>query len=155
MKKTPIWMAMGLVAALGSTSVMAQPPCGDGEGRGAHHGRRGHMKKRFAFMKEKLQEMKTELALSDAQAARIETAIERAKEKAKALRDGKRSPEKFEKMMMIRWGLEDEIHATLNAEQKESLRLLKREWKLEHVKKRFEHRNEKKERRQKRRHHSR
>ncbi len=89
-------------------------------------------------MEEHLAEMTQRLDLNDAQEASIRAIMERAQAQRQEVRDMPRGKEKFTAMKELRFATEDQIYANLSCEQREDLRLLKREHKVERMEQRFE-----------------
>ncbi len=89
-------------------------------------------------MEEHLTEMTQRLELDPAQEASIRAIVERAQTQREEMKDMPRSKEKFVAMKELRFATEDQIYANLSCEQREELRLLKREHKVERMEQRFE-----------------
>ncbi|MGB5284452.1 MAG: hypothetical protein WCB63_07290 [Polyangiales bacterium] len=89
-------------------------------------------------MEEHLAEMTERLELDPAQEASIRAIVERAQTQREEIKDMPRSKEKFVAMKELRFATEDQIYANLSCEQREELRLLKREHKVERMEQRFE-----------------
>jgi Spy/CpxP family protein refolding chaperone len=89
-------------------------------------------------MEEHLTEMTQRLELDPAQEASIRAIVERAQTQREEIKDMPRSKEKFVAMKELRFATEDQIYANLSCEQREELRLLKREHKVERMEQRFE-----------------
>ena len=84
---------------------------------------------------EHLTEMTERLDLDPAQEASIRSIMERAQAQ---LNDMPRGKEKVTAMKELRFATEDQIYANLSCEQREELRLLKREHRVERMEQRFE-----------------
>lgn len=89
-------------------------------------------------MEEHLTEMTQRLELDPAQEASIRAIVERAQTQREQIKDMPRGKEKFVAMKELRFATEDQIYANLSCEQREELRLLKREHKVERMEQRFE-----------------
>ena len=89
-------------------------------------------------MEEHLTEMTQRLELDPAQEASIRAIVERAQTQREEIKDMPRSKEKFVAMKELRFATEDQIYANLSCEQREELRLLKREHKVARMEQRFE-----------------
>jgi hypothetical protein len=72
------------------------------------------------------------------QEANIRAIVEQAQTQRQELKDTPRSKEKFMAVRDLRFATEDQIYANLSCEQREELRLLKREHKVERMEQRFE-----------------
>jgi Spy/CpxP family protein refolding chaperone len=84
-------------------------------------------------MEEHLTEMTERLSLSTAQEAQIRTIMEQARSRAQEIKEMPRGPEKFTAFRDLRFATEDQIYANLSCDQREQLRLLKREHKAERM----------------------
>ncbi|MGB3049735.1 MAG: hypothetical protein WBB42_01965 [Polyangiales bacterium] len=89
-------------------------------------------------MEEHLTEMTQRLDLSTEQEANIRAIMEQAQTQRADIKDMPRGKEKFTAMKDLRFATEDQIYANLTCEQREDLRLLKREHKVERMEQRFE-----------------
>ena len=100
------------------------------------HGKGGH------FTPEKMEahlaEMTERLDLSPAQEQQIRTIMEHAKAQGDEIKEMPRGKEKFLAMKDLRFATEDQIYANLSCEQREELRLLKREHTAERMEQRFQ-----------------
>ena len=105
-------------------------------GHGGPHGRGGPWSPEK--MEEHLTEMTERLDLSPVQEANIRAIVEQAQTQRQEIKDMPRSKEKFVAMRDLRFATEDQIYANLSCEQREGLRLLKREHKVERMEQRFE-----------------
>lgn len=92
-------------------------------------------------MEERLTEMTERLDLSAAQEQQIRTIMEQAATQAQEVKEMPRGKEKFLAMKEIHFTTEDQVYANLSCEQREDLRLLKREHKMERMQQRMEHRH--------------
>jgi Spy/CpxP family protein refolding chaperone len=129
-----------LAALLGGVTAIALTVGGvalaHGGPHGGPHGERGPWSPEK--MEEHLAEMTQRLDLNDAQEASIRAIMERAQAQRQEVRDMPRGEEKFTAMKELRFATEDQIYANLSCEQREDLRLLKREHKVERMEQRFE-----------------
>jgi Spy/CpxP family protein refolding chaperone len=89
-------------------------------------------------MEEHLTEMTQRLDLNAEQEANIRAILEQAATQAQAVKEMPRSKEKFIAMRDLHFATEDQIYANLTCAQREALRLLKREHKVERMDERFE-----------------
>ena len=90
-------------------------------------------------MEERLAEMTQRLDLSTEQQANIRTIMEQAATQGQAVKEMPRSKEKFVAMRDLHFATEDQIYANLTCAQRDELRLLKREHKVERMEERFQH----------------
>jgi Spy/CpxP family protein refolding chaperone len=104
----------------------------------AHGGPYGKGGPTGAQMDALLEEMVERLDLSAAQERRIRTIAEDAKTEAQQIRQMPSGKEKLLAFRDLHFATEDRIHANLTCEQREELRLLKREHKAERMEQRFE-----------------
>lgn len=108
----------------------------------AHGGPNGPQGKGGHFTPEKMEahlaEMTERLDLSPTQEQQIRTIMEQAKAQGDEIKDMPRGKEKFLAMKDLRFTTEDQIYANLSCEQREELRLLKREHKAERMEQRFQ-----------------
>ncbi|MGB8328657.1 MAG: hypothetical protein WCE62_00920 [Polyangiales bacterium] len=88
-------------------------------------------------MEEHLTEMTQRLDLSPEQQANIRTIMEQAATQGQAVKEMPRSKEKFVAMRDLHFATEDQIYANLTCAQRDELRLLKREHKVERMEERF------------------
>lgn len=88
-------------------------------------------------MEEHLTEMTRRLDLSTEQEANIRTIVQQAATQGEAVKEMPRSKEKFVAMRDLHFATEDQIYANLTCAQREELRLLKREHKVERMEERF------------------
>jgi Spy/CpxP family protein refolding chaperone len=103
---------------------------------GGHHGPWSAEK-----MEEHLTEMTQRLGLSAEQEAGIRAIVQKAQAQRQEIKEMPRGKEKFVAMRDLRFATEDQIYANLNCEQREELRLLKREHKVERMEERHERRH--------------
>ena len=89
-------------------------------------------------MEEHLAEMSERLDLSPEQEEQVRTIMEQARTQAEEIKEMPRSIEKFTAMKDLHFATEDQIYANLSCEQREELRLLKREHRVERMQQRFE-----------------
>ena len=99
------------------------------------HGKGGHWTPEK--MEAHLSEMAERLDLSPAQEGQIRVIMEDAQARREQIEDMPRSKKKFLAMRDLRFATEDQIHANLSCEQREALRLLKREHKVARMEQRF------------------
>jgi Spy/CpxP family protein refolding chaperone len=88
-------------------------------------------------MEEHLTEMTQRLDLSAEQEASIRSTMERALTQGEEIKEMPRSKEKFVAMRDLHFATEDQIYANLTCAQREELRLLQREHKVERMEERF------------------
>jgi Spy/CpxP family protein refolding chaperone len=129
-----------VAALLGGVTAIALTVGGvafaHGGPHGGPHGERGPWSPEK--MEEHLTEMTQRLDLNDAQEASIRAIMEGAQAQRQEIRDMPRGKEQFTAMKDLRFATEDQIYANLSCEQREGLRLLKREHKVERMEERFE-----------------
>jgi Spy/CpxP family protein refolding chaperone len=125
-----------VAALLGGVTAIALTVGGVAFAHGGPHGKGGPWSPEK--MEEHLAEMTQRLNLNDAQEASIRAIMERAQAQHQELQDMPRGKEKFTAMKELRFATEDQIYANLSCEQREDLRLLKREHKVERMERRFE-----------------
>ena len=89
-------------------------------------------------MEEHLTEMTDRLGLSAEQEANVRAIMTEAQAQRAELKDMPRSKEKLIAMRDLRFATEDQIYANLTCAQRDELRLLKREHKVERMERRFE-----------------
>ena len=92
-------------------------------------------------MEEHLTEMTQKLELNAEQEANIRAIMEQAATQGQEIKEMPRGKEKFVAMKDLRFATEDQIYANLTCAQREELRLLKREHKVERMEERFERRH--------------
>lgn len=129
-----------IVAALfGALSALLLTAGGVALAHGGPHGPHGRGGPFDAEkMEERLAEMTERLDLSPAQEQQIRTIMEQAVTEAQEIKEMPRGKEKFLAMKEIRFATEDQIYANLSCEQRDELRLLKREHKAERMEQRIE-----------------
>ena len=125
-----------VAALLGGVTAIALTVGGVAFAHGGPHGKGGPWSPEK--MEEHLAEMTQRLDLDDAQEASIRAIMKLAQAQREELRDMPRGKEKFTVMKELRFATEDQIYANLSCEQREDLRLLKREHKVERMEQRFE-----------------
>ena len=92
-------------------------------------------------MDEHLTEMTQRLDLNAEQEANIRAIMEQAVSQGQEIQETPRGKERFVAMKDLRFATEDQIYANLTCAQREELRLLKREHKVERMEERFERRH--------------
>ena len=110
-----------------------------GSQHGGHHGEGGPWSPEK--MEEHLTEMTQRLELNAEQEANIRAIMEQASTQGQEVKEMSRGEEKFTAMKDLRFATEDQIYANLTCAQREELRLLKREHKVERMEERFERRH--------------
>ena len=135
-KATIIAALAGGIAALALTT--AGVALAYGSGHGGPHGKGGHWSPEK--MEEHLTEMTQRLDLNAEQEANIRAIMEQAVAQRQEIKETPRSKEKFVAMRDARFATEDQIYANLTCAQREELRLLKREHKVERMESHFERR---------------
>ena len=133
-KQTIVAALVGGVSALVLTA--GGVALAHGGGHGGSHGKGGPWT--AEKMEEHLAEMTERLDLSAEQAQQVHTIMEQAKAQGEEIREMPRGKEKFTAMKDLRFATEDQIYANLSCEQREELRLLTREHKVERMQQRFE-----------------
>jgi|GEM_PF-1441707 len=132
-KETIIAALAGAVAALvlavGGVALAHGAPHGGPNGKGGPWSP--------AQMEEHLIEMAQRLDLSAEQEANIRTIMEQAVTQGQTVEEMPRSKEKFVAMRDLHFATEDQIYANLTCAQRDELRLLKREHKVERMEERF------------------
>jgi Spy/CpxP family protein refolding chaperone len=88
-------------------------------------------------MEAHLAEMTERLDLSAAQQTAVRAIMEEAAARGEEIKDMPRGKEKFVAMKDLRFATEDQIYANLSCEQRDSLRLLQREHKVERMERHF------------------
>ena len=133
-KRTAIAALLGalsaLVVTIGGVALAHGGPPGGPHGRGGAF----HQAKMDAF----LEEMIESLDLSPAQEQQIRAIAEGAKSQAEEIETMPRSKEKLLAFRDLHFATEDQIYANLSCEQREELRLLKREHKAARMQQHFE-----------------
>jgi Spy/CpxP family protein refolding chaperone len=133
-KKTILAALVGGVSALLLTA--GGVALAHGGGHGGPHAKSGRWTPER--IEAHLAEMSDRLDLSAAQAEQVQTVMQQARAQAEDIREMPRGEEKFLAMKDLHFATEDRIYANLSCEQREELRLLKREHKLERMQERFE-----------------
>ena len=105
---------------------------------GCHHGAGGPWSPEK--MEEHLTEMTQRLELNTEQEANIRAIMEQASTQVQEIKDMSWGKEKFIAMKDLRFATEDQIYANLTCAQREELRLMKREHRVERMEERFERR---------------
>lgn len=90
-------------------------------------------------MQQHVNEMIEKLDLSPAQAEQVRRIMSEAQTRRAEIEELPRGPEKFEAMRDLHFATEDQIYANLSCEQREQLRLLKREHKADRMQERWKH----------------
>jgi len=106
---------------------------------GGPHGKAGHWSPEK--MEEHLTEMTQRLDLDAEQEANIRAIMEQAVSQGQEIQEMPRGKERFVAMKDLRFATEDQIYANLTCAQREELRLVKREHKVERMEERFERRH--------------
>lgn len=122
---------MAIALAFGGVALAHGGPHGGPHAKGAHW--------TPERIEEHLTEMTERLDLSTAQQQEIRAILEQAQSKTREIKEMPRSKEKFLAFRDLHFATEDQIHAKLSCEQREALRLLMREHKVERMEERFEH----------------
>ena len=125
-----------IAAFVGGVSALALTAGGVALAHGGPHGGGGPWDP--GKMEEHLAELTERLDLSPAQEQQIRTIMEQAQAEAETIREMPRGKEKFVAMKELHFSAEDQVHANLSCEQREELRLLKREHKVERMQQHFE-----------------
>jgi len=106
----------------------------------AHSG--GHGPKGGQLTPEKIEQHVTEMAerldLSPSQEQQVRTVLEQARVQGEEIKEMPRGKEKFVAMRDLRFATEDQIYANLSCEQRDELRLLKREHRVERMEARYQ-----------------
>jgi len=105
---------------------------------GGPHGRGGPWSPEK--MEKHLTEMTQRLDLSAEQEANVRAVMEQAATQGQEIKEMSWGKEKFVAMKDLRFATEDQIYANLSCAQREELRVLKREHKVERMEERFERR---------------
>lgn len=132
-KQTIIAALFGGVAALMLTAGGVALAHSTGHGP---HGKGGHWT--AEKIDEHISEMTVRLELSPAQEQQVRTIMEEARTQAEEIKEMPRGKEKFIAMKELHFATEDQIYANLSCEQRDELRLLKREHRTERMQQRFE-----------------
>lgn len=123
----------GIMLAVGAVAF-ASP-----HGYGPHGGKGRHWTPEK--IEEHLTEMTEKLDLSPTQETQIRAIMEQAKASAQEIKEMPRGKEKFVAFRDLHFATEDQIYANLSCAQREGLRLLKREHKVERTQERWERRH--------------
>ena len=130
-------------ALVGGVSALALTAGGvalaHGGQHGGPHGRGGPFNEER--MEAFLEDMIERLDMSAAQEEQIRTIADGARTQAQGIKEMPRGKEKFLAFRDLHFATEDQIYANLSCEQREDLRLLKREYKAELMEQRFERRH--------------
>ena len=135
-KHTILAALVGGIAALALTTAGVALAYG---GHGGPHGKGGHWSPEK--MEEHLTAMTQRLDLNTEQEAHIRAIMDQAVSQGQEIKEMPRGKEKFVAMRDVRFATEDQIYANLTCAQREELRLLKREHKVERMEERFERRH--------------
>ncbi len=136
-KQTIIAALVGGVAAI--TLTAGGVALAHGGAHGGPHGKGGPWSPEK--MEEHLTEMTQRLELNAEQEANIRSIMENAATQGEEVKEMSWGKEKFTAMKDLRFATEDQIYANLTCAQREELRLLKREHKVERMEERFERRH--------------
>ena len=121
-----------LVLAVGSVALAHGGPHSGPHGRGGY------------WTPERIEahiaEMTDRLDLSPAQEQQIRAIMDQAQANAAEIREMPRSKEKMVALRDLHFATEDQIYANLSCEQREGLRLLKREHRVERMEEHFQQR---------------
>jgi Spy/CpxP family protein refolding chaperone len=132
-----------LAALAGGVTAIALAAGGVALAHGGPHG--GHHGKGGPWAPEKIEEhlieMTQRLELNAEQEANIRAIMEQAGAQGQEIKEMSWGKEKFVAMKDLRFATEDQIYANLTCAQREDLRLLKREHKVERMEERFERRH--------------
>jgi Spy/CpxP family protein refolding chaperone len=125
-----------IAALLGGVTAIALAMGGVALAHGGHHGKGGPWSPEK--VEQHLAEMTQRLELNAEQEASIRAIMEQTATRGQEIKEMPRSKEKFIAMKDLRFATEDRIYANLTCAQREDLRLLKREHKVERMEERFE-----------------
>jgi Spy/CpxP family protein refolding chaperone len=132
-----------IAALVGGVTAIALAIGGVALAHGGPHG--GSHGKGGPWSPEKMEghlaEMTQKLELNAEQEANIRAIMEQAATQGQEIKEMPRGKEKFVAMKDLRFATEDQIYANLTCAQREELRLLKREHKVERMEERFERRH--------------
>lgn len=125
-------LAVLALPALASAQDGGVPGARGRQGPGAR-GRAPNPEQMLQRMEQRLDQMKTRLALTPAQERRIRQAMREGARRAREVldRQPRPSPERRAALRQIRWDVSDRIHEALNCDQREQLRRLRREHRAE------------------------
>ena len=135
-KQTVAAALVGGIAALALT--VGGVALAHGGGHGGPHGKGGQWSPEK--MEAHLVEMTERLGLTAEQEANVRAAVEDMRTRAQEIKEMPRGKEKFVAFRDLRFATEDKIYANLTCAQRDELRLLKREHKVERMEARFERR---------------
>jgi Spy/CpxP family protein refolding chaperone len=125
-----------IAALVGGVTALTLTVGGVALAYGGPHGHGGHWSPEK--MEEHLTEMTQRLDLTPEQETNIRAIMEQAVAQRQEIKEMPRSKEKFVAMRDVRFATEDQIYANLTCAQREELRLVKREHKVERMEERFE-----------------
>jgi Spy/CpxP family protein refolding chaperone len=128
-----------IAALLGGVTAIALTVGGVALAHGGHggpHGKGGPWSPEK--MEEHLTEMTERLGLSAEQESNIRAIVEQTQTQRQEIKDMPRGKEKLIAMRDLRFATEDQIYANLTCAQRDELRLLKREHKVERMEQRYE-----------------
>lgn len=108
----------------------------------AHSGAHGPKGLTPEKIEERVTEMTARLELSPTQQTQVRATLEQARVKGEEIKEMPRGKEKFVAMRDLRFATEDQIYANLSCEQRDELRLLKREHRVERMEARYQERNQ-------------
>ena len=128
-----------LAALVGGVTAIVLAVGGVALAHGSQHGKGGPWSPEN--MEEHLTEMTQRLELNAEQEANIRAIMEQASTQGQEVKEMSWGKEKFTAMKDLRFATEDQIYANLTCAQREELRLLKREHKVERMEERFERRH--------------
>jgi len=128
-----------IAALVGGVTAITLTVGGVALAYGGPHGKGGHWSPEK--VEEHLTEMTERLGLSEQQEANVRAIVEQAGEQRQEIKEMPRGKEKFTAMRELHFATEDQIYANLTCAQRDELRLLKREHKVERMEERFERRH--------------
>jgi Spy/CpxP family protein refolding chaperone len=132
-----------IAALVGGATAIALAVGGVALAHGGPHG--GPHGKGGPWSQEKMEahlaEMTEQLGLSEQQEANIRAIVEQARTQREEIKEMPRTKEKLVAMRDLHFATEDQIYANLTCAQRDELRLLKREHKVERMEERFERRH--------------
>jgi len=128
-----------IAALVGGVTALTLTVGGVALAYGGPHGHGAHWSPEK--MEEHLTEMTQRLDLTPEQETSIRAIMEQAVAQRQEIKEMPRSKEKFVAMRDVRFATEDQIYANLTCAQREELRLVKREHKVERMEERFERRH--------------
>jgi Spy/CpxP family protein refolding chaperone len=124
--------ATALVLAVGGVALAHGGPHGGPRGKGGYWNPED--------VDEHIAEMTERLELSPTQEQQIRAIVADAQAKASEIREMPRSKDKMLAFRDLHFATEDQIYANLSCEQREGLRLLKREHRVERMEQHFQQR---------------